>query len=56
MEFKFNVLTWIFTIFVIIVIIIRIGGCIEGYENDEDDEIIIEDRTPQLSDSESTQV
>ena len=56
MEFKFNVLTWIFTIFVIIVIIIRIGGCIEGYENDEDDEIIIEDRTPQLSDSEYTQV
>ena len=49
---KFNVLTWLFTIFLLIVIIIIISSYMEN-ENDEDDEIIIEDRTPELSDSES---
>ena len=48
---EFNALTWLFTIFIIIVIILRISSCIDNY--DEDDEIIIEDRTPELSDSES---
>jgi len=40
-------------IFIVIVIIARISSYLENYENDEDDEIIIEDRTPELSDSES---
>ena len=49
---EFNVLTWLFTIFFLIVIITIISSYME-HENDEDDEIIIEDRTPELSDSES---
>ena len=49
---KFNVLTWLFTIFCLVVIIVIISSYME-YKNDEDDEIIIEDRTPELSDSES---
>jgi len=40
-------------IFIVIVIIARISSYLENYENDEDDEIIIEDRTPELSYSES---
>ena len=36
-----------------VVIIARISSYLENYENDEDDEIIIEYRTPELSDSES---
>ena len=48
-------------IFIVIVIIARISSYLENYEHDEDGEIIIEnrtpepseDRTPELSDSES---
>ena len=57
MEFQLKCITGIFTVFIVIVIIIRISIYMEDdYENDEDDEIIIEDiedRTPELSDSES---
>jgi len=53
MELNVNVLVCF--IFIVLLLIIRISSCIEvNYENDEDDEIIIEnDRTPELSDSES---
>lgn len=53
MELNVNVLVCF--IFIVLLLIIRISSCIEtDYENDEDDEIIIEnDRTPELSDSES---
>jgi len=53
MELNVNVLVCF--IFIVLLLIIRISSCIEAdYENDEDDEIIIEnDRTPELSDSES---
>lgn len=53
MELNVNVLVCF--IFIVLLLIIRINSCIEtDCENDEDDEIIIEnDRTPELSDSES---
>ena len=48
MELNVNVLVCF--IFIVLLLIIRISSCIEAdYENEEDDEIIIEDRTPELS-------
>jgi len=48
---KLNALTGIVTVFIVIVILIRISIYMEDDEND--DQIIIEDKTPELSDSES---
>jgi len=50
---KLNVLTGIFTVFIVIVILIRISIYMEDDEDYQDDQIIIEDKTPELSDSES---